>query len=238
VVCFGFGSALEVPTLSPFLLFCALCFRWLPEPASSNQHRPTWPAYLVPSRGDGAAGQDKACFTYSSYYCATAVEYFCVHCSVLRPHMSRMSVLLLINRNRTALTPSLSPRKTVGHSGAGTVPDHHVLVLPGCPRHHRGVRRDRQGVVQQRQAMAPRDRQVRGGAVCPRSRESIRGERESIGGERAASLVFVLFRGLLEANAENGATAEPRDPVSFDLDGNGARSVRSFVLFVRPQAEA
>lgn len=49
---------------------------------------------------------------------------------------------------------------TVGHRGAGTVPHHHVFVLPGSPRNYRGLRRDGQGVVQQCEAVATRDRQV------------------------------------------------------------------------------
>lgn len=42
----------------------------------------------------------------------------------------------------------------VGHGWPGALPHHHVVVLPRRPRHHRGVRRDRPGVLQQRQAVA------------------------------------------------------------------------------------
>jgi hypothetical protein len=47
--------------------------------------------------------------------------------------------------------------RTVGHGGAGALPDHHKLLLPRRARHHRGVRRDGPGVIQQREAVAERD---------------------------------------------------------------------------------
>ena len=72
---------------------------------------------------------------------------------------------------------------TVGHCWSGTVPHHHILVLPGRPWHLRGVRRDRHGLVQQRQAVASGDRPLRYGGrqQAPRWQQERHGGQEGCG---------------------------------------------------------
>lgn len=51
--------------------------------------------------------------------------------------------------------------KPVGHRRPGALPHDHLELLPRRARHHRRLRRDRPRELQQRQAVAARDRQVR-----------------------------------------------------------------------------
>lgn len=43
----------------------------------------------------------------------------------------------------------------VGYRRSGAFPNHHLFLLPWCPRHLRRLRCYRHGLIQQRQAMAP-----------------------------------------------------------------------------------
>lgn len=52
-------------------------------------------------------------------------------------------------------------RHTVGHRRTRAFPNHHLFLLPRCPRHLRRLRCHRHGFVQQREAMATGDRQIR-----------------------------------------------------------------------------
>ena len=61
---------------------------------------------------------------------------------------------------------SFSFHVSVGHGWAGTFPHHHLVLLSRRARHHPRVRLHRGGVVQQRQAMAQRDR-----PLCVRERQ-------------------------------------------------------------------
>ena len=66
----------------------------------------------------------------------------------------------------TELTAAGDGVCAVGHRGAGALPDDHQQLLPRRTRHHCRLRRDRFRVVQQREAVAPRDR-----SVCVRGRQ-------------------------------------------------------------------
>lgn len=118
----------------------------------------------------------------------TREDYICIVFSLVRHSILTMTAsspsfishLPLISITTPLFTPLFTPTENshhrarrknnqtadLGHRRPRTLPHNHIILLPRRTRNHRRLRRHRQRILQQRQAMAPRNRQI-----CMRKRQ-------------------------------------------------------------------
>ena len=138
-------------------------FQWLPFQAPSHWRLRSWE--VLPASevcfvnvdlrvSNGKFSLRFADDTYTESYISTIGVDF----KIRTTELDGKTIKLQVNRSPWAglidlLLLSFIP--DLGHGGPGEVPDHHLVLLQGRPRYHCRVRRDRPGVLQQCQTVAP-----------------------------------------------------------------------------------
>jgi hypothetical protein len=121
-----------------------------------------------------------------------------------KPPFISTTALRLQQEDRGMLTAG-----KVGYGGPRALPDHHIVVLPRCSRHLRRLRCYRHGLVQQRQAMAPGDRQI-----CHRGRQQVAcGQQERYVGQEGRGLPGCKGRHMSHMDSDDVASRQ-RFPVT------------------------